>query len=132
MFNGMVQGLVLEGQRKVLAAFLPADTHNTMSASQCAHHVTLAFKPQDIEAVRAKFQRGRLGFVARRLLCRHDVAAVFGDVVDFSASSILRTDAHITLGGTAQPKDSLTLPAQHSWGAAVCGCFELEYCEVLF
>lgn len=132
-FNGMVQGLVPASvQDRIISSLYPTAINNTMKPEQRAHHVTLAYKPDDIEGVRVKFATRRIGFAFSRMLARNDIAAILGAVVDLDSGEVLIHDAHITLGGTAAPKDAGTLSDNHNYEEEAQGFCLLEYHEVEF
>jgi hypothetical protein len=104
-FNGMVQLLVNEYDRKLLFVETPEEINNTLRESQRCHHVTLAFKPSiiEFEYLKGLFSDGAT-FVADCVRYDDKIAAVYGSL--FIHGKEVVTNAHITLGGCVPPKES--------------------------
>ena len=111
MLNGMLQLMVDESARQTLLSLVPWDMDNTLQPGQVAHHVTLAFKPDDDEAdrLRQQFSSGDVQFTAKEVRWDSSICALFGTVtVD---GELLPKERHITLGGNVPPVRSNDLQA---------------------
>lgn len=108
--NGMIQLVVVaDRDRAVLLAMFPAGRANTLTDAQRAHHVTLAFRPSDVEA--AQLQTAYAGKVVEiddlELRANGRICAVFGRL---RVNGVMEDEfRHITLGGTVPPKHSAEL-----------------------
>lgn len=111
MLNGMLQLMVDESARQTLLSLVPWDMDNTLQPGQVAHHVTLAFKPDDDEAdrLRKQFAAGDATFHAKDVRWSDHICAVFGTVKVDGVE--LPEERHVTLAGTVSPVKSNDLKA---------------------
>ena len=132
--NGMLQLVVDESARQSMLSLVPWDMDNTLKMGQVAHHVTLAFKPDDDEATRLRkqFSDGVVKFHATDVRWSDHICAMFGTVEVDGVE--LPEERHVTLAGTVSPVKSNGLKAGLTGveSEPVNGCCGMKFTEVSF
>ena len=101
MYNGMIQ-FVVDDRTKLETFAEDIAMGDTLRADQKCHHVTIAYKPEQVDYVDG--MKGVFyGYDIREGIHNH-IAAMFGKIVLDNGEVI--NDAHITLKGCIPPVNS--------------------------
>jgi len=132
--NGMLQLVVDDSAREAMLSLVPWDMDNTLQPGQVAHHVTLAFKPDEAEATRLRenFRSGDVQFIAKEVRWSEQICALFGTVKVDGVE--LPGERHVTLAGNVPPARSNDLQAglSHVEAEPITGQCGMKFTEVIF